>query len=584
MSDTTDNKEGAPARQIQSWWDTWWALAFLVIAIFAGRAYILEPYKIPSGSMEPTLIGHEDYGDRIVTNKLAFAPAKQVFSVLGGAVLIIALGFIASKSWKSVKAIVITMALLVGVVGGIGFAWTKEAVAGQPKRFEVVVFEYEADWLNKGDKTRINYIKRLCGLPGETIIISGGDLFTRDTNGNDAIIRKWKDAPEVQEQFWYPVNRAWAPTTHRQMSDEDKRRVSFPWTGGEAGRKLGDKSLELDGSVPVELSYPYRVTNMHVRQGPWPFRHVDCPATRQEGMRDENGIVWRNPKNAPTDVVIAYVNHPSEGVQCPQCRNVIFPLEADDNKGLQPWQRDNSYYESKKKEAQEKNATLPEFTKFFYGGDDVVGDLKLEIELEVEQPGVIELQVGSDLHSALWRLGGSVPEGSETVHVVKNATALPSGRHSLSLSYLDGTVIALLDGQEIARVPIDVKPIGAKAKDMKSLARMKFDGFKGRITKLDLFRDQYYMPKMKGPEQIFVRQRASRELEDNGWTYKVTIPEGEFLMLGDNAPSSSDSRIWGTVPRANIVGRASFIWWPMSRWKTITHGHGEALEAPKEHK
>ena len=40
--------------------------------IVLGRIYLLEPFKIPSGSMEPTLIGHEDFGDRILTNKLAY--------------------------------------------------------------------------------------------------------------------------------------------------------------------------------------------------------------------------------------------------------------------------------------------------------------------------------------------------------------------------------------------------------------------------------------------------------------------------------------------------------------------------------
>jgi signal peptidase I len=47
----------------------------------------------------------------------------------------------------------------------------------------------------------------------------------------------------------------------------------------------------------------------------------------------------------------------------------------------------------------------------------------------------------------------------------------------------------------------------------------------------------------------------------------VTIPEGEYFMLGDNSPNSLDSRFWGTVPRRNLVGRASLVWWPLSpRW------------------
>lgn len=43
------------------------------------------------------------------------------------------------------------------------------------------------------------------------------------------------------------------------------------------------------------------------------------------------------------------------------------------------------------------------------------------------------------------------------------------------------------------------------------------------------------------------------------------VPENEYFMLGDNTKYSSDSRIWGTVPRRNIVGKAFFVFWPLSR-------------------
>jgi len=46
---------------------------------------------------------------------------------------------------------------------------------------------------------------------------------------------------------------------------------------------------------------------------------------------------------------------------------------------------------------------------------------------------------------------------------------------------------------------------------------------------------------------------------------EFTVPADHYFMLGDNTKFSSDSRIWGTVPRRNIVGKAFFVFWPFSR-------------------
>ena len=43
--------------------------------------------------------------------------------------------------------------------------------------------------------------------------------------------------------------------------------------------------------------------------------------------------------------------------------------------------------------------------------------------------------------------------------------------------------------------------------------------------------------------------------------FKCVVPAGHYFMLGDNRDASNDSRYWGFVPDANIVGRAFFIWW-----------------------
>lgn len=41
----------------------------------------------------------------------------------------------------------------------------------------------------------------------------------------------------------------------------------------------------------------------------------------------------------------------------------------------------------------------------------------------------------------------------------------------------------------------------------------------------------------------------------------VVVPQDSLFVMGDNRDNSSDSRVWGFVPRENIVGRADLVWW-----------------------
>ena len=43
------------------------------------------------------------------------------------------------------------------------------------------------------------------------------------------------------------------------------------------------------------------------------------------------------------------------------------------------------------------------------------------------------------------------------------------------------------------------------------------------------------------------------------------IPHGMYLMMGDNRRSSCDSRVWGLVPRKNLIGNVFATYWPPSR-------------------
>jgi signal peptidase I len=74
----------------------------------------------------------------------------------------------------------------------------------------------------------------------------------------------------------------------------------------------------------------------------------------------------------------------------------------------------------------------------------------------------------------------------------------------------------------------------------------------------DVFRDEF--PRLNFPvaglESSWWLQM--QKLVEDG---QLIVPEGHFFVMGDNRDDSLDSRYWGFVPQANIIGRPLIIYW-----------------------
>jgi hypothetical protein len=74
---------------------------------------------------------------------------------------------------------------------------------------------------------------------------------------------------------------------------------------------------------------------------------------------------------------------------------------------------------------------------------------------------------------------------------------------------------------------------------------------RAEIDSIQVYRDIYYIAKGEG----------------GGSWRGIQLGEDEYFAMGDNAPSSSDGRYWGSIPEHNLMGKAFVVFWPAWPWQ-----------------
>lgn len=194
---------------------------------------------------------------------------------------------------------------------------TKEA-AGQPVRTASDHLTYGEDYSNEAPQ---NYIKRVVGLPGETIDLRDGDVYV-----NGAIARK---PPAVQKQLWMHVYDSFYPPDRAQDRIWQTDSATEAWHAAVDGGRLVVDALELP--APTFTSYVPQIRDYYAYDGPG-FGDVsghnlvgDCrirATVRPENALDD-GAVFLRVKDAGHEFTVRFDCRPGGVTELRQDGEVV---------------------------------------------------------------------------------------------------------------------------------------------------------------------------------------------------------------------------------------------------------------------
>ncbi len=507
-------------------------IAFVLAFLF--RTFEAEAFVIPTGSMAPTLMGrHKDLDCPECGYEYRVSASDEVTqegTPLGDEKLVeestcpmcrytadLGPGNPQHQSYPSYYGDRV-------LVGKCSYA------ISDPKRWDVIVFKYPGD-------ASVNFIKRLIGLPGETVRISHGDIWIRRGTGPFAIARK-------------PPGKLLAMLQPVFNNDYMPKLVALGWPA------RWQPELPADGSTAGAWHSEDATTFLidGTASGPrWLRYHHLVPSYNEWKM-----VEYRKPTQ---------------------------PLH------LKPqWITDFTAYNTgrSREQASINLAPDPDVLGLHWVGDLAVG-CTLDAESDHGQ-AVLELRKGGrefqcrlDLATGRATLAISGDDTAQFRPAALTNVRGP-GRHRLLFSNCDDELRLWVDGSVVAFDAATTYPDLHNVEPLESdltPAGVASTGARMKISHLRILRNIYYIAvgEHYGGQLItdYVNPDFSQGImaliasHPQQRTVEFPLKADQFFMLGDNSARSKDGRLWGStywVDRNLLIGKAICVYWPHS-WNYI---------------
>jgi signal peptidase I len=354
----------------------------------------------------------------------------------------------------------------------------------QPDRFDVVVFKNPTD----PDGEAENYIKRLVGLPDESIWLLDGDVFVAPAAASDDLhTYEVQRKPEhVQRAVWQPVHDSDFIPIRPLRLEEQQGKPYLPAWSGDGWQIAEDRDYRCETAEPTVLTFD---TDAHPINDRTTYNMLTpMPALRPSylvsDVRLSAGIVAEQP-GLETTVELETRGHVFAcTIADGQATLSIRPLEPD--------------------------------------GDGT--RMELVSEIDSPKPGKVYRIEFWHVDQALWLFVNGKRVGEPLTYEWRPLERLPN-------SYG-------LDLEAWQRVFVTRQPT-------QPALRWRFNGSPVTLHRVQVDRDLYYRPG-KIPRAQKNPPYVSGDAFGTSPKHFAVLGPDQFFMLGDNSPASSDSRVWGS--------------------------------------